>query len=74
MTNFVRAVATADIPDGQGKLWRHGDKRIAFRTAAGVYAADNRCPHQGYALKDGDIRGRLLPRTIRPRRSWSRTR
>jgi nitrite reductase/ring-hydroxylating ferredoxin subunit len=61
MTNFVRAVPVADIPDGQGKLWRHDDKRIAlFRTAAGVYAADNRCPHQGYALKDGDIRGDLL--------------
>jgi hypothetical protein len=25
-----------------------------------VYAADNRCPHQGYALKDGDIRGDVL--------------
>ncbi len=61
MTEFVRAVATADIPDGHGRLWRHGDKRIAlFRTAAGVYAADNRCPHQGYALKDGDIRGDVL--------------
>ena len=61
MADFVRAVSTADIPDGQGKLWRHGDKRVAlFRTAAGVYAADNRCPHQGYALKDGDIRGDVL--------------
>jgi nitrite reductase/ring-hydroxylating ferredoxin subunit len=61
MTDFVRAVAATDIPDGQGRLWRHGDKRIAlFRTAAGVYAADNRCPHQGYALKDGDIRADVL--------------
>jgi nitrite reductase/ring-hydroxylating ferredoxin subunit len=61
MTNFVRAVSAADIPEGQGKLWRHDDKRIAlFRTAAGVYAADNRCPHQGYALKDGDIREDVL--------------
>jgi nitrite reductase/ring-hydroxylating ferredoxin subunit len=61
MTNFVRAVASADIPAGNGKLWRHENKRIAlFRTDAGVYAADNRCPHQGYALKDGDIRGDVL--------------
>jgi nitrite reductase/ring-hydroxylating ferredoxin subunit len=61
MTDFVRAVAATDIPDGQGRIWRHGEKRIAlFRTAAGVYAADNRCPHQGYALKDGDIRGDVL--------------
>jgi nitrite reductase/ring-hydroxylating ferredoxin subunit len=49
MADFVRAVATADIPDGQGRLWRHGAKRIAlFRTPAGVYAADNRCPHQDF--------------------------
>jgi nitrite reductase/ring-hydroxylating ferredoxin subunit len=61
MTDFVRAVAAIDIPDGQARLWRHGDKRIAlFRTAARVYAADNRCPHQGFARKDGDIRGDVL--------------
>jgi len=61
MADFVRAVPAADIPDGQGRLWRHSDKRIAlFRTATGVYAADNRCPHEGYALKDGDIRAGVL--------------
>ena len=61
MTGFVRAVSAADIPDGHGRLWRHDGKRIAlFRTPAGVYAADNRCPHQGYALKDGDVRGDVL--------------
>jgi nitrite reductase/ring-hydroxylating ferredoxin subunit len=61
MTDFTRAVPATDIPDGRGRLWRHGDKRIAlFRTPTGVYAADNRCPHQGYALKDGDIRGDVL--------------
>jgi nitrite reductase/ring-hydroxylating ferredoxin subunit len=61
MTDFVRAVSMTGIPEGRGRLWRHGDKRIAlFRTPAGVYAADNRCPHQGYALKDGDIRGDVL--------------
>lgn len=61
MTEFVRAVAVADIPNGRGKLWRHGDKRIALmRTDRGVYAADNRCPHQGYALVQGDIAGDVL--------------
>jgi hypothetical protein len=29
MADFVRAVATVDIGEGQGRLWRHGDKRIA---------------------------------------------
>jgi nitrite reductase/ring-hydroxylating ferredoxin subunit len=61
MTGYVRAIATADIPDDGGRLWRHDDKRIAlFRTERGIFAADNRCPHQGYALKDGDIRGDVL--------------
>jgi nitrite reductase/ring-hydroxylating ferredoxin subunit len=61
MAGYVRAMATADIPDDGGRLWRHDDKRIAlFRTERGIFAADNRCPHQGYALKDGDIRGDVL--------------
>jgi nitrite reductase/ring-hydroxylating ferredoxin subunit len=61
MTEFVCAVAVADIPNGRGRLWRHGDKRIALmRTDRGVYAADNRCPHQGYALVQGDMSGDVL--------------
>jgi nitrite reductase/ring-hydroxylating ferredoxin subunit len=61
MTGFVPALAAADIPNDGGRLWRHGDKRIAlFRTPEGIFAADNRCPHQGYALKDGDIRDDVL--------------
>lgn len=61
MTGFVPALAAADIPNDGGRLWRFGDKRIAlFRTPEGIFAADNRCPHQGYALKDGDIRDDVL--------------
>jgi nitrite reductase/ring-hydroxylating ferredoxin subunit len=61
MTGFVPALAAADIPNDGGRLWRHGDKRVAlFRTPEGIFAADNRCPHQGYALKDGDIRDDVL--------------
>jgi nitrite reductase/ring-hydroxylating ferredoxin subunit len=61
MTEFVRAVAVGDIPNGRGKLWRHADKRIALvRTGSGVFAADNRCPHQGYALVQGDVSGDVL--------------
>jgi nitrite reductase/ring-hydroxylating ferredoxin subunit len=61
MTEFVRAAAVGDIPNGRGKLWRHADKRIALiRTDSGVFAADNRCPHEGYALVQGDVSGDVL--------------
>ena len=61
MVDWIDTVPVDALPDEGGKLFSYLDKRIAlFRTPAGVYAADNRCPHEGYALKDGDIRGDVL--------------
>lgn len=61
MAEFIAAVPVSDIPNGRGRLFRHHDKRIAlWRTDQGVFAADNRCPHQGYALAQGDISGDVL--------------
>jgi nitrite reductase/ring-hydroxylating ferredoxin subunit len=58
MSDFVKAFSTADIPNARGRLFRHHDKRIAvWRTERGIFAADNRCPHEGYALAQGDISG-----------------
>jgi nitrite reductase/ring-hydroxylating ferredoxin subunit len=60
-TGWVRASAVDDLPSEGAKLFRHLDKRIAlFRTPQGVFAADNRCPHQGYALVQGDIKEGVL--------------
>ncbi len=57
MSQWVRAVAVDDIKEGGAKSFAYSDKRIAlFRTARGVFATDNRCPHQGYALVRGDVR------------------
>lgn len=54
---WIPAAAVDDLPVGGRKLFRHYDKRIAlFRTERGIYAIDNRCPHQGYALLQGDMR------------------
>lgn len=59
--DWVPAVAIDDLPVGGRKLFRHYDKRIAlFRTERGIYATDNRCPHQGYALLQGDMRQETL--------------
>jgi nitrite reductase/ring-hydroxylating ferredoxin subunit len=61
VNELVRAAALDDVPEGGAKLFRHDDKRIAlFRTAKGVFAVDNRCPHEGYALTRGELKGDVL--------------
>ena len=58
---WVAAVGVDELPVGGRKLFRHYDKRIAlFRTERAIYAIDNRCPHQGYALLQGDMREETL--------------
>ncbi len=58
---WVAAIGIDDLLVGGRKLFRHYDKRIAiFRTEQAVYAVDNRCPHQGYALLQGEMRGETL--------------
>jgi nitrite reductase/ring-hydroxylating ferredoxin subunit len=61
VSNWVRAAAVDDIRDGGARSFAYLDKRIAlFRTPGGVFASDNRCPHQGYALVRGDVRDGVL--------------
>jgi nitrite reductase/ring-hydroxylating ferredoxin subunit len=58
---WVRAHAVDDVPVAGAKMFRHLDKRIAlFRTPQGLFATDNRCPHQGYALVQGDVKEGVL--------------
>lgn len=43
-----------DVPRGEGRRVSVGGHRLAlFRTAAGWYAIDHRCPHAGGPLADG---------------------
>ncbi len=58
---WVRAAAADDVPDGGAKLFRYLDKRIAlFKTPRGIFATDNRCPHEGYALVQGTVKDGVL--------------
>ena len=61
MSNWVLAMAVDDIKDVGAKSFAYAEKRIAlFRTPRGVFASDNRCPHQGYALVRGDVKDGTL--------------
>ena len=61
VSSWVRAAAVDDIRDGGARSFAYLDKRIAlFRTPSGVFACDNRCPHQGYALVRGDVNDGVL--------------
>lgn len=61
MAEWVPAIPVHALPETGGKLFTYLDKRIAlFRTRRGVFATDNRCPHQGYALVRGDVKDDVL--------------
>src|SRR4051794_18749507 len=54
MIDMTRACHVDDVPLGEGRTVRAGDRRIAlFRTAIGWYAIDHACPHAGGPLADG---------------------
>jgi len=56
--SWTRALPLSDIDDGGCKVFRVSGKQIAlFRRADSVYACNNRCPHEGYPLSEGDLGG-----------------
>lgn len=60
-TTTVSVGALDDFEVGQMRMATVGERRIAvIRTASGVHALDNACPHQGYGLVTGALEGELL--------------
>ena len=50
-----------ELPVGSTRLFSTGEHRIALvRSAERLFAVDNACPHEGYPLIQGDVRGHLL--------------
>ena len=50
------AVSLDEIEQKQSLMTRVLGKQIAiFRTRQGILACDNRCPHEGYPLSEGDL-------------------
>jgi len=52
------ATTLSKLADGDCKVFRVAGKQIAlFRRAGKIYACNNRCPHEGYPLSEGDVDG-----------------
>jgi nitrite reductase/ring-hydroxylating ferredoxin subunit len=60
-SRFVRAIRLEALPVGACHALRVDGHSVAlFRTDAGVFAVDNRCPHMGFPLDRGSVRDGVL--------------
>ena len=56
--DFLEAARVSDIPVGRAKAVSVGGKTVAlYHTAKGFFASDDRCPHRGGPLVEGDLIG-----------------
>jgi len=54
--DWVKTVALDELRDKGRALYRHDDKKIALFWVDGrPLAVDNRCPHEGYPLREGTV-------------------
>ncbi|HEX3066070.1 MAG TPA: Rieske (2Fe-2S) protein [Dongiaceae bacterium] len=54
--NWVRAIDLASLQREGTALFRHDGRQIAlFATPDGIFACNNRCPHEGYPLREGTL-------------------
>ena len=55
-SNWYRAAALEELEQSGRMLFRKDGRQIVlFHTAKGLFACNNRCPHEGYPLKEGTI-------------------
>ena len=55
-TGLARVASLGEVPEGGRKVVKVGAKQIAlFRTDQGLFACNNRCPHEGYPLVEGSL-------------------
>ena len=55
---WKRATTLSKLEDGGCKVFRVSGKQIAlFRRGDTILACNNRCPHEGYPLSEGDLDG-----------------
>jgi nitrite reductase (NADH) small subunit len=65
----VRVCSVDDVPTGEGRVVRIGDRPIAvFRTAGAFYALDDTCTHMGGPLADGLVSDETVACPLHERR------
>ena len=53
---WINVVKTSVLKEKKSVLYRDGSRQIViFLVEDKVFAIDNRCPHEGYPLKEGTI-------------------
>lgn len=53
---WEKAMPAEDVPLHGGRCWSHAHGRIGvFRTAQGLFAVDNTCPHYPVDLHSGEV-------------------
>ena len=61
LSNFVKVADLDELADGKPRAVRVEGQSIAlFKHNGSVYATDNQCPHMGYPLTRGRVRGGVL--------------
>jgi nitrite reductase/ring-hydroxylating ferredoxin subunit len=59
--SWQRTVATSEVPDGRGRCVRVGGIDVGlFRVDGEIVAIENRCPHAGDPLSEGELVGRVV--------------
>jgi nitrite reductase/ring-hydroxylating ferredoxin subunit len=55
---FTKVATVQDVPAGQAKKIKVGDKEVALFNINGTFCAiDNTCPHRGGPLSEGELNG-----------------
>lgn len=55
-SQWIRALSLAELEAKGSAIVKAGGKQIVvFKSESGIYACNNRCPHEGYPLKEGTL-------------------
>ena len=61
MNDFVEVAMVDELDDGNMMLFSVDDREILIaRVGNNYYSADNRCPHMGGNLSNGDLEGTVV--------------